>query len=111
MGFRWTKTPDKRKVLVETQDIRLKRVKFLRKLAEYRKEGRNIVYTDETYLHSSHVQEKGWYDGSEKGFKKPVSKGRRLIILHAGGEQGFIKDGLLIFKSGNFKSLLLLVNC
>lgn len=83
---RWQKTPDKRKFLCESYDIRLKRINFLKKLVQYRSEGRNIVYTDETYIHSSH---------------KPISKGQRLIIVHAGGEKGFIENGLLIFKSGN----------
>lgn len=93
--------PDKRKALCESQDIRLKRIKYLTKLSEYRKEGRNIIYTDETYIHSSHVQAKGWYDETSSGLKKPISKGQRLIIVHAGGEKGFVKNGLLIFKSGN----------
>lgn len=93
--------PDKRKVLCESQDIRLKRINFLKKLVEYRREGRSIIYTDETYIHSSHVKNKGWYDESFKGIKKPISKGQRLIIVHAGGEKGFVKNALLIFKSGN----------
>lgn len=94
--------PDKRQALCESHDIRLKRIKYLKKLVEYRSEGRNIIYTDETYIHSSHVRDKGWYDESCKGLKKPISKGQRLIIVHAGGEKGFVKNGLLIFKSGNF---------
>lgn len=69
-------------------------------LIKYRNEGRNIIYTDETYIHSSHVRDKGWYDESHEGLKKPISKGQRLIIIHAGGEKGFVKDALLIFKSG-----------
>lgn len=98
--------PDKRKLLCESQDIRYKRINFLKKLLQYRSEGRNIIYTDETYIHSSHVREKGWFDDSLKGITKPISKGQRLIIVHAGGEKGFIKNGLLIFKSGNFKYFL-----
>lgn len=99
--FRWQKTPDKRKFLCESHDIRLKRINFLKKLVQYRSEGRNIVYTDETYIHSSHTHNKGWYDESLKGLQKPISKGQRLIIVHAGGETGFVQNGLLIFKSGN----------
>lgn len=98
---RWQKTPDKRKFLCESYDIRLKQINFLKKLVQYRSEGRNIVYTDETYIHSSHIHNKGWYDESLKGLQKPISKGQRLIIVHAGGEKGFIENGLLIFKSGN----------
>ena len=51
-------------------------------MREYRNEGRNIIYTDETYIHSSHVQDKGWYDESFKGTKKLISKRQRLIIVH-----------------------------
>jgi hypothetical protein len=46
------------------------------------------------------VQSKGWYDDSGKGFKKPIGKGKRLSIVHAGGETVFLPNGLLIFKSG-----------
>jgi hypothetical protein len=42
---------------------------------------------------------KGWYDDSGKDFKKLTGKGKRLIIVHAGGETGFVPNGLLIFKS------------
>ena len=32
--------------------------------------------------------------------KSPISKGKRLIIVHAGYKEGFVKNALLIFKSG-----------
>ena len=50
---RWKKTSDNRKLIVERQDIRSLRVKYLRAIKAYREEGRPIVYADETYLHSS----------------------------------------------------------
>lgn len=100
MGFRWKKTKDNRKVLMEKFDIKAKRIEYLRKLRKYKKEGRPIIYTDETYIHSSHTVPKAWDDGKNKCLKVPVSKGRRLIILHAGGEAGFIPKALTIFKSG-----------
>lgn len=43
---------------------------------------------------------KAWSDDSLEGLKAPISKGQRLIIVHAGGEEGFIPNALLIFKSG-----------
>jgi hypothetical protein len=73
---------------------------FLRQLKKLR-EGRNIVYNDETYLHSSHTSPYGWDDGNGKGLRAPVGKGQRLIILHSGGAQGFVPNELLTFKSGN----------
>lgn len=85
---------------MEKYDIRYKRIEFLKQMIQYRAEGRNIVYTDETYIHSSHTQAHRWSDKSGRHLKKPISKGKRLIIVHAGGENGFIPNGLLIFKAG-----------
>lgn len=100
MGFRWRKTEDNRKILVEKHDIRYKRIVYLNKLREYRREGRPIFFADETYIHSTHVKSSGWTDKSVNGFKKNISKGCRLIIVHAGNEKGEVKDALLVFKSG-----------
>jgi hypothetical protein len=81
---RWKKTSDNRKFIVEKQDIRSLRIEYLRAIKAYRKEERSIVYTDETYIHSSHTTSYAWDDGSGAGLKAPISKGRRLIIVHAG---------------------------
>lgn len=53
---------------------------------------------DETYINSDHHQKKGWSDDSTEGPRKPVSKGPRIIILHAGSEKGFVPNSLLIFR-------------
>ena len=97
---RWKKTCDQRQVIVEGRDIRILRIAYLRAIRKFRQEGRPIVYIDETYLHSSHTTPHGWTDGSLQGLKAPMNKGQRLIIVHAGGENGFIPNALLIFKSG-----------
>ncbi|XP_056648738.1 uncharacterized protein LOC130453152 [Diorhabda sublineata] len=34
-----------------------------------------------------------------EGLKSPSGKGKHLIILHAGCEQGFVKETLLVFES------------
>ena len=80
---RW-KTYDNRKFIVERRDIRSFRVKYLPAIRAYREEGRPIVYADETVIHSSHTASYVWDDGSGAGLKAPISKGRRLIIVHAG---------------------------
>jgi hypothetical protein len=54
---------------------------------------------DETYLHSKHTSSKNWTDESTKGLFANILKGLRLIIIHAGGEMGFIPNCLLMFKS------------
>ncbi|XP_050503470.1 uncharacterized protein LOC126882545 [Diabrotica virgifera virgifera] len=53
---------------------------------------------DETYVHSSHTYQKSWSDSSNKGIQKPVSKGQMLVIVHAGGESGFVKNAYLRYK-------------
>ncbi|KAK9759305.1 hypothetical protein QE152_g143 [Popillia japonica] len=92
MGFKWRRSIDKRQILVESYDIRAKRIKYLRQLQIYMREGRPIVFTDESYIHSSHTQTKEWADDSLLGLKKPISKGQRLIMVHAGGREGFIPN-------------------
>lgn len=93
---------------MESHDIRVKRIHYLKKLVQFKNEGRPIYFTDETYLHSSHTQPHEWSDNSSAGLKKPVSKGNRLIIVHAGGVTGFVPNALLIFSSGMSYYILLL---
>ena len=78
------KTSDNRKFIVERHDFRSLRVKYVRAIKAYREEGLPIVYADETYSHSSHTTSHAWDGGSEAELKAPISKGRRLIIVHAG---------------------------
>lgn len=100
MGFRWRKTKTNRKILIEKNDVRDKRLSYLRSVAKYRSQNRPIIYIDETYIHSSHTKSCAWSDESSETLTVPVSKGQRAIILHAGGQEGFIKNAFLVFKSG-----------
>jgi ketopantoate reductase len=52
------------------------------------------------YIHSSHTKAHAWSDGNSAGRLAPVSKGQRVIIVHAGSENGFIPNALLMCKSG-----------
>lgn len=100
MGFRWRKTKNNRKVLMEKPEIRALRIDYLKKITYFRSIGRPIIYLDETYIHSGHTNPKSWDDGTNNGLLTNISKGNRLIIVHAGGETGFVQNALLIFKSG-----------
>ncbi|GBP14117.1 hypothetical protein EVAR_102787_1 [Eumeta japonica] len=99
LNFRFKRVKNNRQILAEKEDVRYMRIKYLRDIKKYRSEGRDIVYADETYIHSSHTKEYVWYDGSNMGLKKPINKGERLIIVHAGSEKGFVPGALLIYKS------------
>ncbi|XP_050516341.1 uncharacterized protein LOC126891202 [Diabrotica virgifera virgifera] len=84
---------------MERHDIQKLCIHYLRAINRYREEGRPIVYMD-TYIHSTHTTRKSLSDDSKEGVKQPTSKGNRLIIVHAGGECGFIQGAALVFKSG-----------
>lgn len=103
IGFRWRKTKTNKRILMESHDVAYQRFVFLKKITQYRAEGRPIVYNDESYIDSSHVSKKGWSDNSNAGVAAPINKGRRLVMLHAGGEMGFI-DGCLTMWEAQHKT-------
>ena len=69
-------------MLMERQDVVLSRIRYLRMVRDLRETGYTVVYTDETYVHTSHAVLKCWQD-STTGLKIPVSKGNlRIVELH-----------------------------
>ena len=61
---------------------------------------------DETWANSHCIHERSWVESDEKVqsgtmgvIRKPSSKGNRLIILHAGSENGWIDGADLVFQS------------
>ena len=61
------------KVLMERQDVVLSRIRYLCMVRELREAGYTVVYTDETYVYTSHAVPKCWQD-STTGLKIPFSK-------------------------------------
>lgn len=114
LGFKWRKTQDNRMILLEKNNIRQARISYLRSISLYRSQSRPIIYVDETYIHATHTTPYSWTDDSPQGLRAPVSKGKRLITVHAGWECGFIDNALLIFpsgtKSGDYHSEMNYVN-
>lgn len=100
MGFRFKKCKSNRCILVEKSEIAAARRHYLRELRKHREDGNPVIYLDETYIHSTSVVGKCWQSENEKGILSSCSKGKRYIIVHAGGELGFIKGAGLVFKSG-----------
>lgn len=100
IGFRFHKTQNNRAVLQEKEDIQMKRLSYLRKMAEYRSQGKKVYYTDETYVHLSLHSMKEWSDGSSCGQNPPIGKGAMFIIIHCGGADGWIDGALKIWRSG-----------
>lgn len=100
LGFSWKRTQNNRRILIEKTEIREKRITYLQSIKKCRLEGRPIVYMDESYVCTDHVSGKMWSDGSLNVLHTPISKGERLIVVHAGGEQGFVPNALAMWKAG-----------
>ncbi|XP_044764539.1 uncharacterized protein LOC123321101 [Coccinella septempunctata] len=98
-------------LLIDREEIIVWRRDYLRKIRKYREQGRTIYYLDETWINAGHTKNTIWVDESIKscrqarreglstGLKNPSGKGRRLIICHIGGQNGFVENGLWFFES------------
>uniref|UniRef100_A0A2A4IZ33 Tc1-like transposase DDE domain-containing protein n=1 Tax=Heliothis virescens TaxID=7102 RepID=A0A2A4IZ33_HELVI len=101
----------RRSALIEKEEIQRWRFNYLRKIMSLREEGRKIYYLDETWVNEGQTKSKVWQDfsiessrqahmeGLSTGLKAPSGKGKCLIIVHIGNEDGFVEDGQLIFES------------
>lgn len=100
LGFKFVKTQNNRVQLIEKPDIVARRKIFLEKMAQFRREQRNIIYLDETYVHTNYSTVKAWQDSSSHGFHPNIGRGTRFIVVHAGSKDGFVQNAFLCFKSG-----------
>ncbi|CAH2101829.1 unnamed protein product [Euphydryas editha] len=106
LGYKWKKIGNNRETLQERHEIQLWRLNFLKKVFQYRSEGRPIVYTDETYVLTTHVRQNTWLcqNNDSKGnkqFSKKLSTGSRFIIVHAGSSDGFVPNASLVYKAAS----------
>ena len=117
MGFCWRRTTDDRRVVIEKTDSKASRARYIRAIKQHRKEGKIIIYLDETWVNAGHTAPFTWLpqlklvgiEGDREIIKNlpkiPPGKGKRLIVLHAGSEDGFVKGMDLVFegkKSGDY---------
>lgn len=101
LGFKFKKH-DGRKFLIEKPEVVMLRHKYLRKIKHISEQtpASSIIYMDETWINASHTLKKCWVDAEGKGgIAAPLGKGQRLIIVHAGGNQGFVPEAKLSFVS------------
>ena len=90
-------------------DIVAARHRFLLDVQKFRDEGYKICYQDETWCNAHHTRQFCWQHLSNPedsllpaiqwngGFAVPSGEGQRLIICHAGSEDGFVQNSLLCF--------------
>ena len=89
----------KTKKLLESEDIILKRIQYLRNMKRYRTEGRPIIYIDETWKDSHLTFNKCWQSEEVDGILRAGNASRRIIVLCAGGSMGFLPKTKLIYKA------------
>ena len=113
MGFVYRRRKNNSAAMIERSDIVAMRCNFLRNIKQYRKEGRPIIYLDETWLNQGYTRERGWQDtetlknpckAKRDGLTigtvdKPSGQGKRLMIVHAGSKEGFVPNAFWAFRA------------
>ena len=99
MGFKYKKSNSNRKLIIERPNIVTWRTKYLRAVQHYRTQNRNIIYIDETWVDNSMCFSKCWQSEDTLGVLENNSSSCHLIIVHAGGKNGFVNGAELIFKA------------
>ena len=104
LGFHYKKVDDRR-FYYEQPAIVEQRHNYLRRMMQNRVDKKPVVFLDETWANANDGKQMSWVEddpvtgGTLGGIRQPSGKGKRLIILGAGGEMGWIPNTTLIFQS------------
>ena len=100
-GFTFRRHKGNRRILCERADLQAARAVYLRKIKDAKQNHqRKIVYLDETAVNENHTFPKEWASEDGKvGRSIPVGKGKRLVLLHAMSNEGFIPNCELLFQA------------
>lgn len=91
--------------LIERDDIVVWRNRYLEQIRKFREEGRSVYYLGETCIDAGECSDQTMSDGNVKSRRGAVlpgvsnPRGKRLIVVHVGSEEGFVPGGLLAFCS------------
>ncbi len=101
MGFKFNRTADGRKLLMERVDVVALRTIFLREMIGVlaSKPVPEIYWLDETYVHQNICVSKSWMLPGEVEYTAATGKGARLVVLLAGSKYGFVPHAELVFQS------------
>lgn len=83
---------------MEEPSVALLRCRFWRKIRDV--DIKKVIFLDETWISVNTSKDISWTDGSiKRSVNAPLGKGKRLIICHAGGYNGWIDSPPLVFLS------------
>ena len=101
VGIQLQEKRDSKLYVYEQQHIIEQRHKYLQAIRKLRHDNKySLIYTDETWVNAHHTNEHIWIDSDGSGgWKVPSCKGQRLIVLHAGGVEGWVEGADLVFRS------------
>jgi len=103
MGFGYTRV-DGRRYLFEQPTIAAKRSSFLRQYMDLCSTGKyDFVWLDETWIFQKGSKKtRSWQDVDVKSCPtRSADTGNRYIVLHAGGQNGWVDGMSILFKSGS----------
>ena len=60
MGFCWRRTTDDRRVVIERTDSKAAWACYIRAIKQHRRDGKNIIYLDETWVNACHTVPYAW---------------------------------------------------
>jgi hypothetical protein len=98
LGLEREKIKSNQAVLTVRNDITRENNFILGDNNQFRKERRNVIFVDESNIHSSRVKNKSWSDDRNNGLLTPLSEFQTLIIIHMGRQNGFLPNVLLMWK-------------
>ena len=94
------KKKDGKQFIYQRRDILEHTHTYLQNILKYRRDNRTLIYMDETLVNAHHTNNYIWIDSDGKGgWKVPSGKGQRLIVVHAGGVEGWVPGADLVFQS------------